>query len=127
MKDFLLFIYILILFSSFYSKNLYVIASVVIVGLLYALIYPIYIRNKVNAFKKEINENINSNSPKPLIDINKAPWYLIQNLPGFNAASAKKAVQIRTKQGNYISIEDFCLRNSLQQKNIELVKKVIYM
>ncbi len=63
------------------------------------------------------------NLQNPSVNVNKEPFYIIQQLPGFNKVSAKKAVWIRKKNGKYLSKEDFFVKNNI--KNKEEIEKLI--
>ena len=110
--------YFIILGLAIYYGNITFIASWLILGIITVLVFPLYKKIKKENIKKEI---INKTA---LININKAPWWIIEELPGFKSVSAKKAVWIRKHNGKYLSKEDFYTKNLINNKD-EIEKFII--
>ena len=119
MYQFYIFIYCLILGLSIHSRNIIAIISVLIVGVLILSLIPIIQKNK----KENIRFQIKNNPNTEVLNVNKAAWWELEELPNFSRAKAKHAVMIREKKGRYTSKELFMKLNAVN--NIEEISKLI--
>ena len=120
MQNFITIIYFIILGTSIRTGNLLLTASILALGILIVFLFAFYKNTKKQSLKKQIEASPNT----PIININKALWWEFEELPGFNSASAKRAVWIRKHNGFYLSKEDFYAKNDI--KNYEKIDSLIY-
>jgi len=113
MNNLAIFIYFIILGLIIRSANTALIIAAIVISILILLLIPVY--------KKNRKENIKNK--KLTLNVNKAFWWEIEELPGFNRVSAKKAIWLRRHNGKYSSKEDFYQKNNI--KNKEEIDKLI--
>lgn len=114
----LLFIYFIFLFRSFVSGNVVYIASMIAVGILFALTVVAVRKLLIKRTKKLVekyNENPDSDI-EPFVNVNRADWYVIQELPFLSRVQAKKVVWMRRHNGLYSSLEDFFKKNDINDE-----------
>ena len=111
MYQFNITIYFILLGISFYYQNAIAIYSILVIGILILVSYPIYRKNK----KENIKQEVKNKTAK--INVNRAPWWIIEELPGFKSVDAKKVVWIRKHNGKYKSKEDFFLKNNIKNQD----------
>ena len=114
-------IYFILLGSSIYFSNWILFITLLFIGILLLISYPAYKKSKKQTLKSLIKNE------KQAININKATWWEFEELPCITKVQAKKAVYIRRHNGNYVSKEDFYEKNTINDKDIELISKVIYL
>ncbi len=112
-------IYAILLGYSINTKNFVFIASVIIIGILILAFIPVYKKYRKNKIKNHIDKKIK----EPVLNVNRAYWWEIEELPGFSRVSAKRAVWIRKHNGKYLSKKDFCEKNGID--NPKLIVKYI--
>ncbi len=108
-----LLVYFTILGLLIRTQNITLIMSFALFGIIILSLIPFYRKIRIQNIK---NKNV-------VLNINKACWWEIEHLPGFQRVSAKKAVWIRNHNGKYISKEDFFNKNKIQDK--ENIKDLI--
>ena len=125
----------LIIYSYFFfyyllTNNYIYFSGIVLIGIA-AIIYLKILKNiSIKKTKKIVKELLEDNKKeiKPFINVNRANWYIFQELPGFTRVSAKKVIWIKRHNGFYKSIEDFFIKNSINDENIkQILKKIIYI
>ena len=63
---------------------------------------------------------------QPFVNINRADWYIIQELPYLSRAQAKKVVWMRKHNGWYSSLDDFFKKNSIfEEEHKRTLSKII--
>ncbi len=102
-------IYAILLGYFINTRNTVFILSVIAVGILILALVPVYKKYRKNKIKNHINKK----SKEAILNVNRAYWWEIEELPGFNRVSAKKAVWIRKHNGKYQSKKDFCDKNGI--------------
>ena len=110
MYQFKITIYFIVLRIIAYYHNINLILSWFILGAI--ILMSASINRKLK--KENIKQQIKNNTAQ--ININKAPWWIIEELPGFKSVNAKKVVWIRKHNGKYISKEDFFKKNDIKDK-----------
>lgn len=108
MYQFFITIYFIILGIAFYYQNIVFVITIITLGLLVIALYPQYKKIKKQNLKKAISNKTAK------INVNRAYWWEIEELPGFNRVSAKKVIWIRRRNGNYSSKEDFYNKNAIE-------------
>ncbi len=125
MWQLVLFAYFIILGCLVKSGSIYNIIFGIVLGIIILACVPVVIEMKRKKIRDKI-QDIN-NLEAPVININKAPWYIFDELPGFNRVSAKKAVWLRNKNQGYSSLEVFYELNNIDEKNKQLLNKIIFI
>ena len=113
MYQFNITIYFMILGIAVYYHNPIYISCWLLLGIFIIMLFPFY--------KKIRKQKIANKLVK--VNVNRASWWEIEELPGFNRVNAKKVIWIRKHNGKYLSKEDFYKKNSV--KNIEELEKLI--
>lgn len=114
----LLFIYFIFLFRSFVSGNVVFIVSMIAVGILFALTVVAVRKLSIKRTKKLV-EKYNENPDmdvEPFVNVNRADWYVIQELPFLSRVQAKKVVWLRKHNGLYSSLDDFFKKNNINDE-----------
>ena len=115
--QFSIFLYFALLgFIISLNESLYIILWIIF-GILILSLVPVVLKIKI----EKVKQGIKNNSIK--ININKACWQEIEQLPDFTPVKAKKAVWIRKHNGFYSSLEEFFEKNDV--KNKETIEKFI--
>ena len=91
-------LYILIPVFSFYYGNATVGFSVLVFEIISLFFIPLIIKYKQEKIRNVIK---NSDIGEPILNINKAPWYLLSQLPDVSEFEAKKIIHLRRKYGKY--------------------------
>ncbi len=102
-------IYAILLGYSASTENNIFIISVIALGILILAFVPVYKKYR----KNKIKNHIESGKEGSVLNVNRAYWWEIEELPGFSRVSAKKAVWIRKHNGKYLSKKDFCEKNGI--------------
>ena len=103
MYQFNIMIYFIILGITFYIQNPILTGLWVFTGILILAFYPLYRKIRKKAIKAK----------SVILNVNRANWWEIEELPGFEKVSAKKVVWLRNKNGRYASKEDFYKLNKI--------------
>lgn len=105
-------------------KNEYVLAAVfAVVFILYLASFPLFKKLAV----KKIRALIPRDDAKFFIDINKAPLYIIKELPGITETEAKKAIWYRRKHGGFKSVEEFAENIKINPIYLQRVFDIVYV
>lgn len=96
-------IYTLGLIYAFYFGGIGIGSIVLILGILMVALIPVFQKNKIDETANLIKNNVK----EPFININKAPWYVLAELPHIERVEAKRIVYIRKHYGAYKSFDDF--------------------
>lgn len=76
--------------------------------------------------KQKVQKMIEEDRENPFINVNKAPYYILEELPSIERVLAKRIVYIRRHHGKYQSVEDFFEKLGIrEQEQRELRKYVI--
>lgn len=129
MRLFLL-VYFILLFESIRLHNYIYIAAVVVFGLAVLVLMKIIKVVSIKKTKKAVavlSANKKANI-SPFINVNRAKWYIFQELPGFSRAAAKKVIWIKRHNGLYTSVEDFFGKNEIKDEDTrKVLKKLIFV
>lgn len=71
--------------------------------------------------------DINPESIKLKIDLNRAKWYELIILPGIGEKKAKAIVEYRERIGAFESIEQLCEINGIGAKTVEKIKGLTFI
>ena len=121
MQQFPIMLYFILLGSAVYTKNLVFIISCLLLAIAILALSPIFKKIRKQSIKTNIQNNL------PAVNINKASWWELEELPSMSRIQAKKAVYIRKHSGKYSSKEDFYEKNSISDEAIKIIDKVIYI
>lgn len=124
----LVLIYLIFLFRSFVSGNTIYMISMIAVGILFALTVVLIRKLSIKSVKKNVEKYCKNPDDKiePFVNINRADWYVIQELPSISRVQAKKAVWMRKHNGWYSSLEDFFKKNGIyDEEQKKLLSKLI--
>lgn len=121
MYQFNILIYFIIFGFIARLENIFYVLLWVFAGLIIIAACSLYKKIKKDSIKNQIK-----NYPdRPVLDVNKAPWWQLEELPGILRVQAKKIVWIRKHNGKYTSKKDFFDKNNIT--NIDDIKKLIYI
>ncbi len=123
----ILFLYFIFLGWLIKSGSLLNIVIGIAVGAVIIIMIPIVVQAKRNNIKFILNNIKNINEPQQIVNVNKAPWYVFEELPGFTRVSAKKAVWLRNKNHGYPSVNVFYELNNIEEKYKKILDKIIYV
>ncbi len=121
MYQFNIFVYFIILGICYRTGNDILFFACLAAGVLIILAFKFYQKKRKENIKKQI-ENF---PDKPLLNINKAAWWELEELPGVLRVQAKKIVWNRKHNGLYISKEDFFEKNNIKDK--QTIDKLIFI
>ena len=85
---------------------------------------PVFIKAQKCQIALKIKEGFAS---EPILNINKAPWFFLVELPEISQFEAKKMVYLRKKYGKYASLEDFYIKNQLSEDKRNKIEKYIFI
>lgn len=93
------------------------------------VVFNLHRKIKINSFKKRIEVakiNCKNNvSFEPFLNINKAPWYIIDLLPGVSSAQAKNiAGQIREAR-KIKDFDEFSKIISLDVVSLQIINRIV--
>ena len=71
--------------------------------------------------------DIDSESIKLKIDINRAEWYELIILPGIGEKKAKAIVEYRQSKGNFKKIEELCGVDGIGVETVKKIKDLVYI
>lgn len=77
--------------------------------------------------KQKARVLIEKGCEKPFVNINKAPWYILEELPLIERVVAKRIVYIRRHYGNYTSIKDFFEKLDIKEQQQKEIEKIIFI
>lgn len=116
-------IYILILIGAFHYGGIGYGIIALGIGIVVISLIP-----QVKKMRKEkVRLKIASNPEDPLINVNKAPWYILEELPEIDRVMAKRIVYIRNHYGKYTSVEDFFEKLNINTNQRSKIEKIIYV
>lgn len=121
MYQFCILVYFIIFGLIARLENILYIFLWILAGIIIIAANSLYKKIKKAGIKRHIKNYPN----KPVLNVNKAPWWQLEELPGILRVQAKKIVWIRKHNGNYTSKRDFFEKNNIS--NIEEIKKLIYI
>ncbi len=121
--QFLVAVYIFILTISIFTLNFWLIGGIVAIGAITIALIPTFIKNK----KKSLRKKIENKPKKPVVNVNKAPWYILEELPEINKIQAKKIVYIRRHLGKFENVQDFCNKVVLTDSQKEKILPLIHV
>lgn len=124
MMTYLATLYILIPVFSFYYGNATVGFSVLVFEIISLFFIPLIIKYKQEKIRNVIK---NSDIGEPILNINKAPWYLLSQLPDVSEFEAKKIIHLRRKYGKYKSLDEFFKVNQFPSGVREKIEKYLYV
>ncbi len=97
---------------------------ILILEIILLCLIPVFIKAQKQEIASKIKENMIT---EPILNINKAPWYLFVELPEISQFEAKKMVHMRRKYGKYTSLEDFYIKNSITEDKKRKIEKYIFV
>lgn len=112
-----------VLVGAFKEENYLLAGIALLIVVLYVVSIPLVKQVKI----KEIRESISNAEEKHFMDINKAPYWIIKELPGITELEAKKAVWGRRSNGNYKTVEDFIEKVKISPPCLPRVLDIIYV
>jgi len=99
-----------ILFGTFLKiGNDYLTYGWLIFGIIILSLMPVYRKKRKESLKQKIKMN------QSVLNVNKAAWWELEELPGIERVQAKRIVWIRKHRGNYTSKQDFFEKNDIEQ------------
>ena len=116
-------VYTLVLIYAFYYGGL--VGGLVVAGFGVVMIALLPTFKKIQ--KQNIRNLIQEKSKQSFLNVNKAPWYILEELPGIERVVAKRIVYIRNKYGKYSSIDDFFTKLGIgaeQKRELERIVRV---
>ena len=102
--------------TSIIEKNYIMAIIIAVLGILILISVPYIRKHQIDSIKEEVKHSLEKNLKQTVININKHPWYILELLPGFDRISAKRAVWLRGKYGQYTSIQDFFDKNNVKDE-----------
>ncbi len=127
MWQIVLFLYFILLGFLIRSGDIFNIIIGVIFGLVILTIVPIVIQIKKNNIRIILKNIKEIKEPQQIVNVNKVPWYIFEELPGFTRISAKKAVWLRNKNHGYPSVDVFYELNNVEEKDRKILNKIIFV
>lgn len=127
MWQIVLFLYFILLGFLIRSGDIFNIIIGVIIGLVILTIVPIVIQIKKNNIRIILKNIKEIKEPQQIVNVNKVPWYIFEELPGFTRISAKKAVWLRNKNHGYPSVDVFYELNNVEEKDRKILNKIIFV
>ena len=109
------------------SGDIFNIIIGVIFGLVILTIVPVVIQAKKNNIRLILKNIKDIKEPQQIVNVNKVPWYIFEELPGFTRISAKKAVWLRNKNHGYPSVDIFYELNNVEEKDKKILNKIIFV
>ena len=124
----ILYIYLACLSYTIFTRNLKFMIITLAIGALLALIVITIrfcsikrVKGLVLKTKKQPNHTF-----KPFVNVNRAAWYVLQELPHIDRVQAKNITWIRKHNGLYSSLDDFFKKNNIINKeHIEELSKML--
>ena len=89
------------------------------VGVIILALIPVYRKKRKESIKQKIKKN------ETVLNVNKAAWWELEELPGVLRVQAKKIVWNRKHNGLYTSKEDFFEKNNIKDK--QTIDKLIFI
>ncbi len=114
-------VYTVILFYAFYFWGLGIGISFLILGVIIIALTPVFQKIQAN----NAAYIIKNNSKKNFINVNKAPWQILAQLPFIKQVEAKRVVYIRNHYGKYLSIEDFLTKMNIPDEHKDEISQYI--
>ena len=127
MWQIVLFLYFILLGCLIRSGDIFNIIIGVIFGLVILTIVPVVIQAKKNNIRLILKNIKDIKEPQQIVNVNKVPWYIFEELPGFTRISAKKAVWLRNKNHGYPSVDIFYELNNVEEKDKKILNKIIFV
>ncbi len=113
-KQLFLLIYFIVLGLISRTENIAYILYWILFGLIILALVPVYKKIRKSSIKNHIKNFPNT----PVLNVNRASWWELEELPGILKVQAKKIVWIRKHNGIYKSKDDFFTKNNLQERKI---------
>ncbi len=121
------YLYFSLIGLAFYYKSIVYVAFLIFFGIAIIIIGKILKKQKVNELRLYVQLLKEKKTKKQDIEVNvnKTDWEFIKELPGFDRVKAKKVVWIRRKIGKYNSLEDFFIKNNVDEEYKKILKKLV--